>query len=92
MNLLSAEQSYNAVANAVATTCLLCNAVQIRTKGEAMMAVDDALPLYTEFQRRMQTRLMPIKSQEELKEEVIKFISEIYEALERQQEEASKEN
>lgn len=67
----------NLIANAIMLTAQLANEVTIQTKGEFLVPESDYLHLVKEFQVRLAKRIMPVRTQEDIKEEAKKFIAEI---------------
>lgn len=67
------------VANSILLTAHIANEVSIQTKGESIVPEQDYLHLVKEFQVRIAKRIMPIRTQEDLKEEAKKFVTELIE-------------
>jgi hypothetical protein len=65
------------VANSIILTAQLANEVCIQTRGEFIVPESDYIHLVKEFQVRLAKRLMPVKTNADVKEEASKFISEL---------------
>ena len=65
------------VGNAILTTALLANEVCVQTKGEFILQEEDYIYVVKNFQVALSKKIMPVKTQEELKQEAKKYISEL---------------
>lgn len=74
------------IANSILITAQLSNEVSIQTKGEFIIPEQDYLHLVKEFQVRIAKRIMPIKTQSDLKDEAQKYVSELLESLKKEPE------
>lgn len=69
------------IANSILTTALLANEVCIQTKGEFILQEEDYIYVVKNFQTELTRKIVPIKTQSELKEEARKYITEILKKL-----------
>ena len=80
------------ITNAILMTAQLANEVCIQTKGEFLVPETDYLHLVKEFQYRIAKRIMPIQTQDDLKEEARKYILEIIEASRKGEQDANNDS
>jgi hypothetical protein len=69
------------VANAVLTTALLANEICIQTKGEFVLQEEDYIVVVKNFQVALSRKIMPVKTQADLKEEAKKYIADLLKQL-----------
>lgn len=65
------------VGHAIILTAHLANEVCIQTNGQFIVPENDYLEIVKEFQFRLSKRIMPVKSEQDLKEESKKYIAEL---------------
>jgi hypothetical protein len=69
----------NLIGNAILLTAQLANEFCIQTKGEFIIPEADYLHLVKDFQVRVSKRIMPVRTQEDLKSEATKYVTELLE-------------
>jgi hypothetical protein len=69
------------VNNAIMTTALLANEVCIQTKGEFLFHEQDYSRLVGNFQIMISKKIMPPKTQQDLRNEITKYITDILKQL-----------
>lgn len=74
---MNEQIAMNLVSNAIVTTAMLANEMNIQTKGEFLIPEEDYLHYVKAFQFKLSKRLVPIQSKEDLKLEAKAYIAEI---------------
>jgi hypothetical protein len=71
----------NLISNSILMTAHLANEVCIQTNGVSIIPETDYLYIVKEFQVRLAKRIIPVKSQDDVKDEARKFITELLSKL-----------
>lgn len=79
----------NLIANSIVMTAHLANEICIQTNGAFIIPETDYLYIVKEFQVKLAKRLMPVKSQEDIKDEAKKFITDLLSKLTKENENES---
>lgn len=69
------------IANSIITTAGIANELFIVSNGTMLLAETDYVTLVANFQQAMAKKIMPIKTTLEFKEEIKKFVAELYPSL-----------
>jgi hypothetical protein len=77
------------IGNAIITTAYLANELCIQTSGQNIIPEEDYLYIVKDFQTVISKRIMPVKSQDDIKEEAKKYIKELLSRLTKESENES---
>ena len=76
-NIIRPENVELMVANSILTTALLSNEVCIQTKGEFILQEEDYIIVVKNFQAQLAKKIVPIRTQDELRDEAKKYIADL---------------